>query len=132
VSLFGALLWAAATPAAFIGVYKMKRLAAASLGALLISLSPVALSQSRLCPDGSYVDRGPCKLCPDGKYIGGGGACQITPKGDYVRGNENTRPKIAPDGSYTSGGKQTLCPDGTYVAGHQCVLAPNGKYVGKN
>jgi len=24
----------------------------------------------------------------------------------------------------------TLCPDGTYVTG-QCVLAPNGRYVGR-
>lgn len=39
-------------------------------------------------------------------------------------------PQLAPNGSYVSGtGPMTLCPNGQYVAGN-CVLTPNGTYVG--
>lgn len=105
-----------------------------ALAAMMLGWATYGTAQTAICPDGSYVDRGPCKICPDGKYIGAGGYCQITPKGDYVRGDQNSAPRITPNGSYvsgTSGGSTTLCPDGSYVAGTQCVLAPNGKYVGK-
>lgn len=99
----------------------------------LVALAAIQAHAQTLCPDGSYVDRPPCKLCPDGSYIGGGGRCQMTPRGDYVRGNEKSRPRLAPDGSYTEGGKkQTLCPDGSYASGRRCVLAPNGRYVGRD
>lgn len=30
-----------------------------------------------LCPDGSYVNEGPCTLCPNGSYIGSGDLCQL-------------------------------------------------------
>lgn len=40
-------------------------------------------------------------------------------------------PQMAPDGSYVpGGGRITMCPDGSYVSGN-CVMAPDGKYVGQ-
>lgn len=40
-------------------------------------------------------------------------------------------PQLAPDGSFVSGGRPvTLCPNGQYVAG-DCVLTPNGTFVGQ-
>lgn len=88
---------------------------------------------TQMCPDGSYVANGPCKMCPDGKYIGGSGAtCQMTPKGNYVPRVEGKSPQLMPNGTYIQGGtNKQLCPDGSYVAGTQCVMTPNGKYVGK-
>ena len=101
------------------------------LGALF--LFPADSIAVTLCPDGSYVDRGPCKLCPDGSYIGGGGSCNLTPSGSYTRQNDNynNSPRLAPSGKYIEGGRgMTMCPDGNYVAGSRCRLAPNGQYIG--
>ncbi len=84
-----------------------------------------------MCPDLSYVARGPCVMCPDGSYIGGGARCQMAPNGKFV---PQTRqgPQMAPDLSFVPGGRgMTMCPDGSFVAGTRCVLAPNGRYVGK-
>ena len=113
---------------------------------VLLSIASGTAAAQTLCPDGTYVDRGPCQLCPNGKYIGGGGRCALAPDGSYVRGNSepskveprtapirNDGPRLAPDGSYVGGGRgPTMCPDGSYVAASRCVLAPNGKYVGKD
>ncbi len=91
-----------------------------------------AFSQTAMCPDGTYVNRGPCQLCPDGKYIGASGHCTLAPDGSYVPGGYNHPPQLAPDGSYVpGGGTPRLCPDGTYVSGDQCVLTPDGHYVGR-
>jgi hypothetical protein len=86
------------------------------LFALLFFLFAATIGVAQvLCPDGSYVDRGPCKMCPDGSYIGGGGTCRIAPDGTYVRQRGSSSPLIAPNGTYVGGGGNTiLCPDGTY------------------
>ena len=105
---------------------------------LLIGFFSSNAIAAKLCPNGQYVDRGPCKLCPDGSYIGGGGSCKLTPSGSYVREQNNSgynanRPKLTPQGTYVEGGRGTrLCPDGTYVAGSRCKLTPSGKYIGVN
>ena len=57
-------------------------------------------SQTRMCPDGTYVTGSRCKLMPDGSYLG------------------------------VDGGQTRMCPDGTYVAGSRCKLMPNGTYLG--
>jgi len=119
------------------------------IGLLVVSLLLVSGSvfAQVLCPDGSFVARGPCQLCPDGTFIGGSGRCQIAPDGSFVPEGripahqtpsggfmpERTLfPQIAPDRSFHQGGRQlTLCPDGTFVAGTRCVLAPNGRFVGQ-
>jgi hypothetical protein len=94
-------------------------------------LFPLSATASYLCPNGIYVDKGPCKLCPDGIYIGAGGRCTLTPANGYVRQIDNAPPKLMPNGKYVEGGKKTtMCPDGTFVAGSRCKLMPNGKYVG--
>ena len=96
----------------------------------LMALSPTTASAQVLCPDGSYVDNGPCRLCPDGSYVGAGTGCQVSPKGDFVPARPGG-PRMAPDGSYVPGGGQVIqCPDGSYVSGKRCVLAPDGSYVG--
>lgn len=114
------------------------KLVAASI--LVVGMPSVALAQY-LCPDGNYVSRGPCTICPNGKYVGGGAQCQIAPDGSYVpRQESNSKgttsnsspPQITPNGRYVQGGAgMTICPDGSYVAGTSCVIAPNGKYVGR-
>ena len=83
-----------------------------------------------MCPDGSYVSRGPCTLCPNGRYVGGGATCQLTPDGSYVPQTRGA-PQIAPDGSFHPSGRLILCPDGSYVTGTRCVLTPSGGYVGR-
>lgn len=84
-----------------------------------------------MCPDGSYVSRGPCIMCPDGRYVGGGVQCQMAPDGSYVPSRGNTPPRMVPNGSYIQGGiGMAMCPDGSYVAGSRCVMTPSGKYVG--
>jgi hypothetical protein len=83
-----------------------------------------------LCPDGSYVSRGPCRLCSDGSYVSASSACVLAPDGGY-HPKRAKPPQLTPEGTYVPGrGKLTLCPDGTYVAGSRCVLAPDGTYVG--
>lgn len=71
-----------------------------------------------LCPDGTYVSRGPCTLCPDGTYVGGGGSCVLAPDGNYVRGNpysirkplNPSRPQLTPRGGYVEGFlSETVC-----------------------
>ena len=85
-----------------------------------------------ICPDGSYVSQGPCTICPNGRYVGGGAQCEIAPDGSYVPRQGNASPRIAPDGSYIQGGRgMTICPDGSYVAGSDCVITPDGGYVGQ-
>jgi hypothetical protein len=112
---------------------KMSKAIGLLFASLLFLLGAVSGFAQVLCPDGSYVDRGPCRLCPDGSYIGGGGGCRLAPDGSFVRERGRSSPQLAPDGSYVSGGgKIILCPDGTYVSGRRCVLAPNGTYVGKD
>jgi hypothetical protein len=99
--------------------------------ALAALVAPLGASAQTLCPDGSYVGRGPCQLCPDGRYVGGGTGCELTPDGTYVPARRGG-PKLAPDGSYVPGGDGViLCPDGSYVSGSRCVLAPDGSYVGE-
>ena len=90
-------------------------------------------SRPKMCPDGSYVDRGPCKLCPDNTYIGGGGRCKLTPNGGYVRQTPDAKqnPRLTPGGTYIESGRgRKLCPDGSYVAGKRCKLMPDGSYIG--
>jgi hypothetical protein len=102
-------------------------------GLILAVLCPGEVASQTLCPDGSYVDRGPCQLCPDGSYIGGGGRCQLTPKGNYTRQRDEwSQPQLTPRGNYIEGGsRQTiLCPDGNYVSGRSCQLTPDGTYIG--
>ncbi len=106
----------------------MRLLLAAALMALL---GAAAAHAQYICPDGSYVAKGPCTICPDGSYIGSGARCAITPKGDYVE-KTPAGPAITPDGDYVPGGRGiTLCPDGTYVAGSRCVIMPDGSYRGR-
>ena len=96
-----------------------------SVLSLLIILASSMATASTLCPDGSYVDRGPCKLCPDGSYIGGGGNCRLTPNGSYIRQSDNESPRLTLNGDYISGGSgMKLCPDGNYVSGSRCKLTP--------
>jgi hypothetical protein len=108
----------------------MGKQSAAPLACLLLLASAGVSEAQTLGPDGSYVAYGPCTLCPDGRYIGGGGQCQLAPDGSYVPGTPRG-PQLAPDGTYHPSGPLTLCPDGSYVAGRQCVLMPNGTYVGR-
>lgn len=57
-------------------------------------------------------------LAPNGQFVGGGR-------------NGNASPRLAPNGQFVGGDKpMTMCPDGSFVAG-QCVLAPNGRFVGR-
>ena len=99
--------------------------AAASLLTATASVAQV------LCPDGSFVSRGPCVLCPDGSFIGGGGRCQLAPNGQFVP-KTSQGPQLAPDGTFVPGGRgMTLCPDGSFVSGSRCVLTTNGKFVGQ-
>ncbi len=96
-------------------------------------VSTTAYSQV-MCPNGSFVSRGPCTMCPDGSFVGGGASCQLAPNGQFVAQDpRNPRPaKMAPDGNFVSGGRgTTMCPDGSFVAGSRCVMAPNGKFVGQ-
>ncbi len=105
------------------------------LGALVAGTACNVCSAAVLCPNGQYVNTGPCTLCPDGSYIGGGGRCTLAPDGKYVNGT----PRLTPNGGYVGGNgptqpqqqPTTLCPDGSYVAGKTCVLMPNGRYIGK-
>jgi hypothetical protein len=69
------------------------------LGVLSSIVLVFSASAQTLCPDGSYVSKGPCQLCPDGGYVGGGGPCSLTPKGDYVPKRPGGS-RLAPDGSY--------------------------------
>jgi len=93
---------------------------------------PSVASAPRMCPDGSYVSRGPCTMCPDGRYVGGGAQCQMAPDGSYVPRQGNSSPRMTPNGGYIQGGVgTTMCPDGSYVGGGRCVMAPNGRYVGR-
>ena len=95
-----------------------------------IAFIPIPAAFAYMCPDGSYVSKGPCNICPDGSYIGGGASCQIAPDGTYVP-KTSEGPKIAPDGTYVSGeGRVIICPDGTYVSGNRCKIMPDGSYVG--
>lgn len=90
-----------------------------------------AASAQVMCPNGSFVSRGPCVMCADGSFVGGGGRCQMASNGQFV---PETRqgPQMAPDGSFVPGGRGlTMCPDGSFVAGTRCVMTPNGKFVGK-
>jgi hypothetical protein len=98
------------------------------LAVVLISVRGGQAQQ--VCPDGSFVARGPCTLCPDGSYVGGGASCQLAPGGTFgARSDSN--PGLAPNGALgPGGGPLTLCPDGTYVMG-RCVLGPNGRYIGR-
>lgn len=59
---------------------------------------------------------------PSSRNSGNGGA---TYTGD------SSLPQLAPDGSFVAGGRSvTLCPNGQYVAGN-CVLTPDGTFVGQ-
>jgi len=111
-------------------------LAAIVLGSVLAT---PAFAQGHMCPNGTYVDKGPCKMCPDGSYIGNGGSCRLAPNGAYIRQQpdsnrpslENNRPRLSPGGSYIEGGRgMKLCPNGQYVAGSRCKLMPDGSYIG--
>ena len=90
----------------------------------------VAQAQS-MCPDGSFVARGPCQLTPDGRYIDySRRGNQMAPDGtfvpDYGRGVQ-----MAPDGTFHPGGRNlTMCPDGSFVVG-RCVMAPDGRFIGR-
>lgn len=92
--------------------------------------SQAALAQV-MCPDGSFVSKGPCVICPDGTFIGGGGRCQMAPNGQFV---PETRqgPRMTPNGTFVQGGGgMVMCPDGSFVAGSRCVMTPNGRFVGQ-
>jgi len=106
-----------------------------SVTLLLVGLFiPTGVQCQVLCPDGSFVSRGPCTLCPNGSFVGGGGGCQLATNGQFVaQDRRNPRPpQMAPDGTFVSGGSgMTMCPDGSFVAGSRCVMAPNGRFVGK-
>ena len=104
-----------------------------SLTGLLFAVAMSSVVQAQaMCPDGSYVSKGPCSMCPNGKYVGNGAQCQMTPNGGYVEQRSNASPQMTPNGRYVSGGSRPImCPDGSYVTGTRCVMAPNGKYVGK-
>ena len=87
-----------------------------------------------LCPNGTYVNEGPCVLCPDGSYIGAGATCQLAPNGSYVPESQGG-PQIQPNGQYlpsngSGNSNSILCPDGSYVNGNRCELTPDGHYVG--
>ena len=78
------------------------------------------------CPDGSFITGKECYLAPNGTYLGG--PPTLAPDGTFVVGE----PRLAPNGKFVgSYGNVIQCPDGTYVAGYQCVLAPNGRFVGR-
>ena len=107
-----------------------KRIRVGSIMVFALTLSASALAQTYMCPDGSYVSRGPCTLCPDGHYVGGSQVCSMAPDGTYVPGRNPAQ--MAPDGTYhPGGGRIIMCPDGTYVTGSMCVLTPDGHYVGR-
>ncbi len=90
-----------------------------------------SIGSSYLCPNGSYVDKGPCKICPDGSWIGAGGRCAIAPGGGYVRQTGTNSPVLTPKGTFVEGGRGTVtCPDGSFVAGSRCQIAPNGTFIG--
>lgn len=82
--------------------------------------------QPSLCPNGQYV-MGRCSITPDGTFVGGNPT--LAPNGSYVGG----KPSLAPDGSWVgeNSGRTTLCPDGSWVGGTTCVLAPDGRYLGR-
>ena len=117
------------------------------LAQLLISAVPVTVTAQVMCPDGSFVARGPCTLCPDGSFIGGGGRCQLAPDGSFIpeqripaRRNpyggytpeQVVAPQMAPDGTFHPGGRPLImCPDGSFVVGTRCVLMPNGGFIGQ-
>lgn len=102
------------------------------LAAISLTVVTLPVRAQVMCPDGSYVSKGPCNLCPNGKYVGGGAQCQMAPDGSYVPQRGNSTPQLAPNGSFVPGGGQvTLCPDGSYVTGKTCILAPNGRYIGR-
>lgn len=108
----------------------LKALLMSVVSAVAISTASTASAQV-MCPDGSFVSRGPCVMCPDGSFIGGGARCQMAPNGRFV---PETRqgPQMAPDGSFVPGGRGlTMCPDGSFVAGTRCVMTPNGRFVGQ-
>jgi len=100
--------------------------------ALLFFPVPAMAQQPVMCPDGSYVDRGPCTLCPNGSYIGSGGQCRLTPDGNQVRQPPSgAPPRLTPGGGFIEGGRgMTLCPNGQYVSGRSCRLMPDGSYIG--
>jgi hypothetical protein len=99
-------------------------------GFALMAAPVVGASGSYLCPDGTYVSRGPCRLCPDGSYVSASSACVLAPDGSYHPKGARP-PQLTPEGDYVSGrGKTTLCPDGSYVSGSRCILTPDGTYVG--
>ncbi|KKM08208.1 hypothetical protein LCGC14_1726160 [marine sediment metagenome] len=79
------------------------------------------------CLDGSYVYGTKCYQALDGTFVGD--KPQQALDGSFVGG----KPRQAPDGSFVGGGSRTtvLCPDGKYVSGSQCILTPNGTYIGK-
>jgi len=98
-------------------------------GAGVLGLAGTARAQATLCPDGSWVDQGPCQICPDGSWIGAGSRCVLTPSGTYVpdRGEDI---QLAPDGTWVPGGNKVQCPDGSWVVGTRCVMAPDGTWIG--
>ena len=49
---------------------------------VLVLFTPAAIA-AYVCPDGTYVNQGPCKLCPDGSYIGSDVLCQIVVNESY-------------------------------------------------
>lgn len=63
---------------------------------LLLAVACNVCGAAVLCPNGQYVNTGPCTLCPDGSYIGGGGHCTLAPDGKYVNGT----PRLTPNGGY--------------------------------
>ena len=99
--------------------------------AFAVLAAPIAgASDSYLCPDGTYVSRGPCRLCPDGSYVSASNSCVLAPDWSYHPEGPKP-PQLTPEGGYVPGrGKMTLCPDGSYVSGSRCILAPDGTYVG--
>ena len=101
------------------------------LAALALALAPGAASGLTYCPDGRWVEEGPCQACPDGTYVAADEVCVLAPDGSYKPRNAEGMQE-APDGTYIPGGKLVLCPDGvTYVSGERCELAPDGTWVGK-
>jgi hypothetical protein len=109
----------------------MKYISWSSVVSVIAIFIASTASAQVMCPNGSFVSRGPCVMCPDGSFIGGGGNCQMAPNGQFV---PQTRqgPQMAPDGSFVPGGRgMTMCPDGSFVAGTRCVMMPNGGFVGQ-
>lgn len=105
-----------------------------SAGLALVAFASTATYSQVMCPDGSFVSRGPCTMCPNGSFVGGGAGCQLAPNGQFVaQDRQNPQPpQMAPDGTFVSGGRgMTMCPDGSFVAGRECVMAPNGRFMGR-